>query len=73
MKPDILTRFEFNNTVIVEIQSDYTDSVMVEVFNNGDSEHERRSFQVTPDELDVFIAALNLYKNRIRGGWSNND
>jgi hypothetical protein len=65
---EFLTRFIFNETVIVEISTDYVDSVMVEVMDITDPEDGGRSFHLEPDEVDLMIAALNLYKNRIEKG-----
>jgi hypothetical protein len=68
MKPDLVTRFVFNDTVIVELSSDYCDTVMVEVKNFDDPEDGGRTFQLSSDEIDLFISALTLYKNRIEKG-----
>jgi len=67
-RPDLLTQLIFNGSVVVKVSSDYDDSVMVNVSNIGDSEHDSKSFQLEPDEIDLFIATLNLYKNRILNG-----
>jgi hypothetical protein len=65
MKPDLVTRFIFNDSVIVELTSDYAGYVMVEVMNHNDPEDGGRTFQLSPDEIDLFISTLTLYKNRI--------
>jgi hypothetical protein len=65
MKPDLLTRLVFNDSVAVEISSDYKNSVMVEVVRTNDPEDEGRQFHLEPDEIDLFVAALNLYKKRL--------
>jgi hypothetical protein len=65
---DLFTRFIFNNHVIVDISSDYVDSVMVEVSGITDPENSSRSFQLEPDEIDLFIQTLTLFKNRIKQG-----
>jgi hypothetical protein len=64
MKPDLLTRFVFNDTVIVEV-SQGTDTVMVEVLNVNDPGDGGRTFHLLSDEIDLFINTLSLYKNRI--------
>lgn len=67
MDPDLLTKLIFNDTVIVECSSDYENSIMIEISKKGDQEQDKRTFHLEPDEVDLFIAALNLYKNRIIG------
>jgi hypothetical protein len=62
---DLVTRFKFNDSVTVEVSSDYEDSLMVEVKNVEDPEDGGRTFHLSPDEVDLFVASLNLYKNRI--------
>lgn len=73
LKPDLLTRFEFNGTVIVQLSSDYVNSLMVEVFNTNDPEDGGRPFHLHPDEIDLFISALNLYKDRIMNPKGRNE
>lgn len=34
---------------------------------------EGRVLHLFPDEIDLFITTLNLYKSRIKGGWVNID
>jgi hypothetical protein len=65
MKPDLVTQFVFNDTVVVEVSSSYTHSVMVEVMNTNDPEDGGRVFHLEPDEVDLFISTLTLYKNRL--------
>jgi hypothetical protein len=65
MRPDLLTRLVFDDTIIVEISSNYTHSVMVEVRRTDDPEDAGRQFHLAPDEVDLFINTLTLYKNRI--------
>lgn len=66
MKPDLSTKLTFNQTTVVEVSSDYEDSVMVEVsLVTDDSEHQHRTFQLDVDEIELFVATLNLYKNHI--------
>lgn len=48
MKPDLLTRFVFNETVIVEVSSDYQNSIMVEVMNYNDPKGRRKSASFIP-------------------------
>lgn len=72
MQPDIVTKLTFNQSTIVEVSSDYVDSVMISVSIDSDtSDLDHRSFTLEPDEIDLFIATLNLYKNRIIGGRKN--
>lgn len=71
MNPDLVTTLIFNDSVIVKFSSDYKDSVMVNVRLKTDPEHKERSFHLEPDEIDLFISTLNLYKNRIAGGRKN--
>lgn len=69
LEPDILTRLVFNDIVVVQISSDYVeDDLWLEIFNKNDQERERRSVHLEPDEVDLLISALNLYKNRILKG-----
>jgi hypothetical protein len=65
MKPDLVTQFVFNDTVVVEVSSNYIHSVMVEVRRIDDSEDEGGQFHLNPDEVDLFISTLTLYKNRL--------
>lgn len=79
MSQDFSTKFLFNQNTVVEISSDYVDSVMVEVSlvtDNTDLDH--RTFQLEADEVDLFIATLQLYKKRIlegknKGGLRNDE
>ncbi|QFF98801.1 hypothetical protein PB01_08120 [Psychrobacillus glaciei] len=71
MQPDLVTKLIFNTTVLVEFSSDYVDTVMVKVYDHDDEEQQERVFQLEIDEIDLFIATLNLYKNRIAGGRKN--
>lgn len=77
MNPNLSTKFIFNQSTVVEVSSDYVDSVMVEVSDvTDDTDLKHRSFQMTPDAIDLFIATLQLYKNRIlevenKGGLGN--
>ena len=68
MHPDLVTKLIFNNNVIVEVSSDYEESLMITVSNVDDSEHSQRTFLLNPDEIDLFVSTLNLYKNRIING-----
>lgn len=68
MHPDLVTKFIFNNSVIVEVSSDYVDSVMITVSIKGDDGHTERAFQLETDEIELFASTLNLYKNRIVNG-----
>lgn len=68
MYPDIVTKLILNKSVIVEVSSDYEDSVMITVSNVDDSEHSQRTFLLNPDEIELFVSTLNLYKNRIKNG-----
>lgn len=67
---DLVTCFVFDGHEIVEISSAYEDSVLIEVKNANNPKDDGRKFELRPDEIDIFTAALNLYKNRIlkRGG-----
>ncbi|MGE7667397.1 hypothetical protein ACQKMN_16985 [Ureibacillus composti] len=69
MYPDLLTKLIFNNNVVIEVSSDYESHVMFNVYNTDD-EHEsaHRGFLVEPDEIDLLISTLNLYKHRILNG-----
>ena len=74
MHPDLLTKLIFNNSVVVEVSSDYESHVMVDVYNTSDTkEIERRGFLVEPDEIDLLIGVLNLYKNRVLAGRKTTD
>lgn len=69
MYPDLLTKLIFNNSVIVEVSSNYVDSVMITVSDHrDDTDLKHRTFQLETDEIDLFISTLNLYKNRIING-----
>lgn len=65
--PDILTKIIFNGFVNVEV-SEFEGSLFIEVFHVDDEDRDRRTFHLEPDEVDLFIATLNLYKNRILKG-----
>jgi hypothetical protein len=65
MKLDFLTRFVFNDSAIVEFSSDYKTTLMVEVMDTDDPEDGGRQFHLEPDEIDLFISTLTLYKNRL--------
>lgn len=72
MHPDLSTKLTFYNNTVVEISSDYVSTVIVEVSTaSDDTDLKHRTFQMEPDEIDLFIATLNLYKNRILGGRNN--
>lgn len=74
MHPDLLTKLIFNNSVVIEVSSDYESHVMVDVYNTSDTkEIERRGFLVEPDEIDLLINVLNLYKGRILAGRKHTD
>ena len=74
MHPDLLTKLIFNNSVVIEVSSDYESHVMVDVYNTSDTkEIERRGFLVEPDEIDLLISVLNLYKNRVLAGRKTTD
>ena len=74
MHPDLLTKLIFNNSVVIEVSSDYESHVMVDVYNTSDTkEIERRGFLVEPDEIDLLISVLNLYKSRILAGRKHPD
>jgi len=68
MHPDLVTKLIFNNNVSVEVSSDYEESLMITVSNVDDSEHSQRTFLLNPDEIELFVSTLNLYKNRIING-----
>lgn len=69
MNPDLSTKLTFNQNTVVEVSSDYVDSVMVTVSDVTDNtDLKNRTFQLEPDEIDLFVATLNLYKNRILNG-----
>lgn len=71
MNPDFVTKFIFNDTVIVEISSDYDETTMIKISDVGDHPDDCKAMHLEPDEIDLFISALTLYKNRILGGWKN--
>ncbi|WP_419961807.1 hypothetical protein [Psychrobacillus sp. BM2] len=74
MYPDLATKLIFNQTTIVEVSSDYVDTVMISVsIHSDDTDLKHRTFQLEPDEIDLFVATLNLYKNRIIGGRKNDN
>lgn len=78
MKPDLLTRFEFGkkayveDTTIVEISADNKDA-MILVKESTDDENQGRTFFLEPDEIDLFISVLTLYKNKILNPKRRND
>lgn len=66
------TKLTFNQDTVVEVSSDYVDSVMISVsIVTDDTDLKHRILMLEPDEIDLFIATLNLYKNRILGGRNN--
>lgn len=70
LEPDLKTKLIFNATVIVDISADYKDSVFIEVYDKEDEDNDLKfkSFFLEPDEVDLFISILTLYKNRILNG-----
>ena len=67
MNPDVVTKLILNNSVIVEVSSDYEDSVMITISDQeDDTDLKHRTCQLKPDEIDLFISILTLYKNRIK-------
>jgi hypothetical protein len=67
-QPDFLTSFVLNNTVVVKISSDYDRDAMIEVMDIDDDHKQKRLFFLEPDEIDLFIATLTMFKNRILNG-----
>lgn len=63
--PDLETKLIMGGSFVIEISSDYVDSVMIQVYDIDEPELDRKCFMLEPDEVDVFISILNLYKNRI--------
>jgi len=49
----------------VEVSSDYEDSVMVKMKEIDDQENQERTVHLQPDEIELLISSLNLYKGRI--------
>lgn len=72
-EPDLRTKMIFNGTVIVDVSTDYEDSVWVQVYDveDGKDDSKYRSFMLEPDEVDTFISILNMYRNRILNGRKN--
>lgn len=72
-EPDLRTKLIFNGTSIVDVSTDYEDSVWVQVYHvdDGKGDLKYRSFMLEPDEVDTFICILNMYKNRIVNGRKN--
>lgn len=72
-EPDLRTKMIFNGRVIVDVSTDYEDSVWVQVYDveDGKDDSKYRSFILEPDEVDTFISILNMYKNRILNGRKN--
>lgn len=69
MKPELEITLEFANplgetTSIVRITGD-KEEAWIRISKEGDTYKEERSFMLDPREIDVFIAALNLFKYRI--------
>lgn len=62
MKPGMITSFSINDVSILELQSG-PESILIEIKNSG--EKEGRSICLEPEEIDVFITALTMYKNKI--------
>ena len=69
-QPDLRTKLIYNGTTTVDITADYKDSVWVQVYDVDDADDDARyrSFMLEPDEVDLFISVLTLYKNRILSG-----
>ena len=70
LEPDLKTKLIFNGSVIVDVSADYKDSVFIEVYDKEDEDNDLKfkSFFLEPDEVDLFISILTLYKNRILNG-----
>lgn len=67
MKPDLTTRLEFGGkfeSTIVDITADDVD-IWINVRKDNEHEDKWHSIYLRPDEAEVFIAILTLFKNRI--------
>lgn len=65
MEPELVTRFVFNDSVILEIVSD-EESIMMCVSDVGDKEDDGKCVHLYSDEIDLLIGTLNLYKARVK-------
>jgi len=67
--PDLETKFIFRGETFISISSDYVDTVTISLYNSEDkNDLDYRTAQIEPDEIDLLISTLNLYKNRILKG-----
>lgn len=67
MKPDLVTRLEFGKRIgstIVEITSDH-EHTWIYVREDEDHEDAGHSIYLEPDEIDLFISVLKVFKNKI--------
>lgn len=68
MKPPLEITLIFTNRVdestIVSITGD-NEAAWIRIQEDGDSHEEERSIQLDPQEIDVLISTLNLFKFRI--------
>jgi hypothetical protein len=68
MKPDLQITLEFSQkfhgSTQVVITGDDTEA-WIRIHNEGDDDRTERSVMLDPEEIDVFISALTLFKSRI--------
>lgn len=58
----MITSFSVNDSVILELQAG-PDSIVIEIKRSG--EEEGRSICLEPEEIDVLISSLTMYKLKI--------
>lgn len=58
------TNLQGDNIGIVSITGD-NEEAWIRIQQDGDSHKEERSIMLDPQEIDVFVAALQLFKHRI--------
>lgn len=68
MKPDLQITLEFsrklNGSTIVVITGDDKEA-WIRIREDGDTDNTERSIMLDPEEIDLFISALTLFKSRI--------
>jgi hypothetical protein len=67
MKPELSTRFVFGKRIgstIVDISSD-NEQVIIHTREEAEHEDAGSYLFLDPQEIDLFIATLNLYKHKI--------
>lgn len=68
MKPELEITLDFSNLVgesTFFIMSADNEEAWIRIRNEGDDDYTQRSIMLDPQEIDVVISALNLFKYRI--------